>query len=189
MESFSKYFTQTDVRAEEFFLSLRNTEVVEFFSWVTLLGSWQAILVGAIFATGIFVLFGRRKYILPFWIVLAGSMALSSVSKFAFARERPSSALFAEYGFSFPSLHATIAVAFYGFLAYVLVREIHKRAREWTIVIAAVLIIAAIGLSRLFLGVHYVSDILIGYLSGLLMLGIGIALAERSAKHRFSKKS
>ena len=81
-------------------------------------------------------------------------------------------------GYSFPSGHATIAVAFYGFLGYVLIRCTARRALRITLLVASGVLVLAMGLSRIGLGVHYLSDVWAGYLLGTLCLLVGIALNE-----------
>ena len=80
--------------------------------------------------------------------------------------------------FSFPSGHATIAVACYGFIAYFLIRQTGTWRSRFNLSFAAIMLIAAIGFSRLYLGVHFLSDVLGGYLLGLLWLIIGICMTE-----------
>ncbi|NIA20346.1 MAG: phosphatase PAP2 family protein, partial [Xanthomonadaceae bacterium] len=74
--------------------------------------------------------------------------------------------------------HATISVALYGFLAYVLMRNTREWRQRVNYFFAAIVFILAIGLSRIILGVHYLSDVWSGYLVGTLWLIIGISLAE-----------
>jgi undecaprenyl-diphosphatase len=87
-------------------------------------------------------------------------------------------ALYAEHSFSFPSGHATIAVAFYGFAGYIVARVTRSWNRKVNIFFATVILISAIGFSRIYLGVHYVSDVWSGYLVGAMWVIIAIALSE-----------
>ena len=172
-----------DIRVANLFYAFRDMELITFFMWVTLLAKWQIVIGGAIVATIVLWMWRRRIYIFPLWATLVGSELFNLFGKLAFHRPRPEIAYYAEHGFSFPSGHATIAVAFYGFLTYLLLRETKKWGRKATILFFGVVIILAIGLSRLYLGVHYMSDVWGGYLSGSLLLIIGIALVEWT-KHR-----
>ncbi|WP_267927506.1 LssY C-terminal domain-containing protein [Desulfolithobacter dissulfuricans] len=98
--------------------------------------------------------------------------------KLAFHRPRPDEAVLLESSYFFPSGHATMAVAFYGFLGYLLIRS----AKQWKIRVNLFFLtcipILLIGLSRIVLGVHYLSDVWSGYLVGTLWLIIGISLSE-----------
>jgi undecaprenyl-diphosphatase len=82
-----------------------------------------------------------------------------------------------ETGFSFPSGHATGSMAFYGFTAFILCR-LYPRYAKAVVTIAAVIILT-IGMSRLYLGVHFPSDVVGGYLVGGLWLFIGIKAVQR----------
>jgi len=86
--------------------------------------------------------------------------------------------VYVETSYSFPSGHATIAVAFYGFLIYVVWRNTKSWTYKINLLFAGLVIIAAIGFSRLYLGVHFLSDVLSGYLLGLLWLIISVSMVE-----------
>lgn len=167
-----------DIRVANLLFAFRDAELITFFTWVTLLGKWEIVVGGAVVATILLWMWQKRVYIFPLWFTLIGSEIFNLLGKFAFHRPRPEVAYYAEHGFSFPSGHATIAIAFYGFLTYMLLRETKKWGRKAVILFWGLLVILAIGLSRLYLGVHYVSDVWGGYLSGSLLLIIGIALVE-----------
>mgnify|MGYP001587664970 FL=1 len=167
-----------DTRVANFFFEFRNTEFISFFTWVTLLGEWQIIVIGAVIVSLLLWLWPRRIYIAPLWIAIASSELFTFLAKLAIHRPRPELAYYLENGFSFPSGHATIAVAFYGFLIYILLREVKNWGHRTSIIFGGFVIILAIGISRLYLGVHYLSDVGGGYLSGALGLIIGIVLFE-----------
>jgi membrane-associated phospholipid phosphatase len=80
---------------------------------------------------------------------------------------------------SFPSGHTISAVICYGLLAYLLVPKMPSLFWKWVIVIAAIVTMAFIGFSRLFLGGHYLTDILAGYALGLAWAGLVFTLIER----------
>ena len=178
MEYLTSSLLTLDTRVVDFFFWFRNAELVSFFTWVTLLGEWQVVVIGAVAVSLLFWLWPRRIYIAPLWIAIASSELFTFLAKLAIHRPRPELAYYLENGFSFPSGHATVAVAFYGFLAYLLFREAKNWGQKVSIVFGGLLIILAIGLSRLYLGVHYLSDVGGGYLSGLLGLIIGVALLK-----------
>ena len=78
--------------------------------------------------------------------------------------------------------HAAIAAALYGFAVYFLWRRAATWGRRLNILFAGIFLVAAIGFSSLYLGVHFLSDVLGGYLLGLLWLIIGISMAEWNAR-------
>lgn len=95
---------------------------------------------------------------------------------------RPIDSLYQASSYSFPSLHTTGAVVFYGLAAYILCRLCRatkkNQYKPW-ITTAAILIITAIAYSRLYLKVHYLSDVIGGAVLGLMWLGLGIALLKK----------
>lgn len=174
----SDVIVAADIRVANLLFAFRDPELLAFFTWITVLGKWQLVISGAIVTSLILWLLSKRAYIFPLWITLLGSELFSLLGKLAIHRPRPDVAYYMESGFSFPSGHATIAVAFYGFLSYVLFRESRHWSHKVNAMFWGLVIILAIGLSRLYLGVHYVSDVWGGYLAGLLWLIIGITLFE-----------
>ena len=109
--------------------------------------------------------------------VYAGAQVLTLGLKNGFQRERPvfENPLATESTFSFPSGHALVSFAVYGALAYVIAGYLDTwRARVWTFVAAAALVLV-IGFSRLYLGVHFLSDVLAGYCAGAAWLLVCIA--------------
>jgi len=85
---------------------------------------------------------------------------------------------------SFPSGHVITAVLFYGLLAYFLVPKMPSLFWKWVLVIATILTILYIGFSRLFLGGHYLTDILAGYSLGIAWAGLVYTLIERISMRR-----
>ena len=69
-----------------------------------------------------------------------------------------------ESGYSFPSGHSAVSMAFYGFIIYLIYRYIKNKYIKWTLIIALMILIIAIGISRIYLGVHYTSDVIGGFL-------------------------
>jgi len=82
-------------------------------------------------------------------------------------------------GFSFPSGHALNSVAFYGLLIYLVHRNIKKPAAKWALTCALLLVILFIGVSRVYLRVHYASDVLAGFAMGFMWLMISLFVLRR----------
>ena len=157
---------------------------------------WAITQLGSIWVIGFFVasfsLFlwfsHRRYYLLGLYVSILGSEILTIAGKYAFARERPSTALFHESLYSFPSGHATIAVAFYGFVLYTFFQETPTFRSKLNLFFIALTVIILIGMSRIYFGVHYVSDVWAGYLVGAMWMVIGIALSEYQRSNTSCKK-
>ena len=178
LNSFLLSVVALDIRIANFFFELRNTELLSFFTWVTLLGEWQVVVGFAVIISLLLWLWPRRAYIIPLWVSIVGGELFTFLAKSMLHRPRPELAYYLENSFSFPSGHATVAVAFYGFLIYIFFKEAKNWGQKASVIFGGLIIILAIGLSRLYLGVHYLSDVGGGYLSGLLGLVIGIALLK-----------
>jgi undecaprenyl-diphosphatase len=104
----------------------------------------------------------RREALEVFWAV-AGAAILNQLFKTHFHRLRPDTALLPQLGLSFPSGHAMIGTALYGCVAWLLWR--HGRHPLWAV--GLLLWAALIGLTRIYLHVHYATDVLAGFVAGL----------------------
>lgn len=115
---------------------------------------------------------GRRRFGEAGLIVMAivGAELLTTGLKAGFERQRPffTDPLATETSFSYPSGHATVSLALYGALAVLLVRA--HPARRLPIMAGASALVVLIGFSRLYLGVHFLSDVLAGFSAGLVWL-------------------
>ena len=174
----SDIIVSVDTRVMNLLALFRNTDLTQFFLWVTLLGKWQVVFGFLVAAVGILWMWRKGRYIVPLLITVAGAETFTAISKVIFHRPRPELAMYVEKSFSFPSGHATIAVAFFGFLTYILIRHFATWKTKVNIFFVGLAIILLIGFSRLYLGVHYVSDVWGGYLVGALWLIIGISISE-----------
>jgi len=111
-----------DIRVANLLAVFRSDGLATVFTWITLLGKSQVVIVVIAAATVLLLIWRRYMYVLPFLIAVTGSEIFTYLGKLAFHRPRPEMAIFAESSFSFPSGHATIAVALYGFISYILIR-------------------------------------------------------------------
>ena len=148
-----------DVRIANLFFVFRTDALTKVFTWITLLGKSQVILGFIVILVALLWLWRKNYYIIPLFIAVTGSEGFTYLGKLAFHRPRPELAVYAEHSFSFPSGHATIAVAFYGFVGYLLARFVQSWNRKVNISFLTILIIIAIGFSRVYLGEHYISDV------------------------------
>ena len=98
--------------------------------------------------------------------------------KLLVVRERPSGGLIEAAGFSFPSGHALIATLLFLVLIYLFKDEIKDRVLRTTFISVSVLLILLIGLSRLYLGVHWFSDVLAGFAFGAFWVYLGLVLRK-----------
>ncbi len=168
-----------DARILNLMYAFRDPGFVRGFLWITLLGRKDIILAVMFSASALFILFRHRRLIVPLWLVMGGTQLCVTLGKRLLERPRPELAYYAEPSFAFPSGHAALATALYGFLAYALLRGRAKRWRYRTFALFLTLaLVASVGLSRLYLGVHFFSDVWGGHLLGALWILIGISVAE-----------
>lgn len=129
----------------------------------------------------VLVLRRHRAYAAGLILSVLGSGAVALVLKELVHRARPDVVFraYSETGYSFPSGHATLSAAFYGFLAYLAWSMIPSRPLRTAIVALLLLLVLAIGFSRLYLGVHYFSDVIGGFAVGALFVWLGILTTKR----------
>ena len=165
-----------DVSFARWLSGARSTVGTDFFRFLTFIGSPAVALA---IATIVCVLLYRRRLLveaalLP--LVLGGAELLNLVLKLSFHRPRPEYAFVHLETYSFPSGHAMISTAAYGALAYLAWSYLHTRPARLALITGTAALVALICFSRLYLGVHYLSDVLAGAAGGAFWLSVSIAL-------------
>ncbi len=166
-------------------LQSRGSETGEaVFAAITHLGDVGFGIVMAI-AIVAFVIRHHRARAIGLFTASAGGTLLDNLLKAIFHRGRPEYAteFITRASWSFPSGHATNSITGYGFLAFLLITHTTDRRRRWAIGAGAALLILIVGFSRIYLGVHYPSDVLGGYLAGGIWL-IACIMGYRFAQER-----
>jgi len=158
-----------------------NTNVMEGF---TFLGTHTFLIPANLLITAWFLFIKKRHwYSIKVPAVALSSLLLMLILKLIFRRDRPLDPLLqAAKGFSFPSGHALMSVTFYGLLILIVWQNIKKAWLRWTLSVFLVLLIVAIGLSRVYLRVHYASDVLAGFTVGLVWLLLSLWILSRVEK-------
>jgi membrane-associated phospholipid phosphatase len=165
---------------------LRTPQLDQVMYLITFLGSEQTILVLTTMAVLVAAISGRPRYaVLLVLAVVAGTLFFELV-KLLVQRPRPllEDARIVQGGFSFPSGHSTVAATFYGTVAYLVIRNLQQN--RWKVLVGAAtgLLVLAIGLSRIYLGVHYPSDVLAGWAAGALWVVLVMVAEQVWAPHR-----
>lgn len=157
----------------------RVEPLVSIFLWITNLGSTPAVVAAVIVATG-FLWPQRGTYIIvSLWVTCLGAVSTTTIGKLLIGRHRPEMIFdINATGWSFPSGHATAAMAVYGFIAYAIARAMPEFRERFEVVYCATVLIVLIGFSRMYLGVHYLTDVLGGFLVGGFWLLIGFGITE-----------
>lgn len=149
------------------------------FTIITVVGSPGGFILVALVAAGAAA---RRRWrtALLLTATYAGAEGLNALLKLVFQRPRPVflNPIATATHYSFPSGHAMVSLVAYGMLAYVLVRAVRRRLARILIIFATVLLVVLVGLSRMYLGLHYFSDVIGGYLAGMMWLIVCIVAAN-----------
>lgn len=152
---------------------LRNPTLTTIMKWITKLSDVATILILAFLTTIIFYKYIKNKkaaYAIP--INITAMTLLNQMIKFLIKRNRPINKLIKISGYSFPSGHAMISAAFYGTLSYLINLYIKNKILKTILIGINIIIIILIGISRIYLGVHYLSDVLVGYSISIIYLTI-----------------
>lgn len=179
MFSVLEQISALDMKIELALNAVRDPRAVQFFIWVSELADEFAIF-GLCLAVAATLAYKKEWPLIGgLFVAVAGSAAARFAIKGLVDRSRPPWPIpaYLETSSSFPSGHAILAVAFYGFLLWMILRRFPAPWRAPAIAVSLAIIILA-GFSRLYLGVHYPSDVLAGYAVGALFLYAGIRTAR-----------
>ena len=161
------------------------TRLMQVFSF---LGSVAAVTAMCLAAICVFLYFSNTRTAALLAITMLGVAALDVALKHAFHRPRPVAFFGATpSSYSFPSGHALGSFCFYGILAAILAARARGRAIRFCVWMAAVLLVGMIGFSRIYLGVHYPSDVIAGYCAGAVWIG-AVSFLDRTLRIAERKK-
>lgn len=159
-----------------FLFSLRSKYLDLYFINITKFANTISILVLVI----ILLLTLKKEDGIILGISTISSVVVNTIIKNIVRRPRPSHLrLITQGGYSFPSGHSMISVCVYGLLIYLVIKNIKNIKLKVTLIIILLLLIFSIGLSRIYVGVHYPSDVLAGYLLAASILIVIISLYNK----------
>lgn len=128
----------------------------------------------------LFLLIKNKKIGLSIISNIVIIIVLNQLLKRILQRPRPTEfRIVEETGYSFPSGHSMVSMAFYGYLIYLIYKYVDNRKIKIPLMIFLILLIPIIGLSRIYLGVHYTSDVLGGFLLGTVYLILFINISNK----------
>lgn len=128
----------------------------------------------------LFILIKNKKIGLSIILNLIVITGLNQILKNILQRPRPTEyRLIEETGFSFPSGHSMVSMAFYGYLIYLIYKYVKNKDLKWISIVLLSILICSIGISRIYLGVHYTSDVLGGFLISLSYLIVYTLIVNR----------
>lgn len=142
---------------------------------------------GAIFLIGIavilFIVIKNKKIGISIITNLGIITILNQLLKRILQRPRPEEfRIINESGYSFPSGHSMISMAFYGYLIYLIYKYVKNKYLKWFLITILGILIVNIGISRIYLGVHYTSDVLAGFLISISYLIVYISIVNKLFK-------
>ncbi|GAB1780222.1 phosphatase PAP2 family protein [Priestia megaterium] len=155
----------------------------------TFIGSTPSVAVISLFSLFfLYKVLKHRTELILFIAIIVGSPILNELLKLLFHRARPDfHRLIQINGYSFPSGHAMSAFAVYGVLSFLLWRHIPTRWGRTLLIVTSIIMILTIGISRIYLGVHYPSDVIGGYFASGCWLAIAIWFYQRYLEKRFEQ--
>ncbi|HKY29098.1 MAG TPA: phosphatase PAP2 family protein [Pyrinomonadaceae bacterium] len=147
---------------------------------MTYLGSNGFLIFLGTYVVIAFALVRWKRAMVTFLVTMAGAAVLNSTLKMIFGRARPEPffGILPPASYSFPSGHALFSFCFYGVVAAVITARIRGTGKRIAIWIGAFVLVILIGLSRVYLGVHYPSDVVAGYAVGFVWVMV-VASADR----------
>ncbi|MBT2644973.1 phosphatase PAP2 family protein [Bacillus sp. ISL-41] len=177
LESEVKRFDESII---QFFYYIEN-DVLDMILFIfTELGSVWFLTIFSIIIISFLWFKKRDKWSILFFIIgIGGGGLLTKLLKYYYGRERPSiDETIDAIGYSFPSGHSMGSLIFYGFLSYLLFRSSLRKTIKWMVLCIYGVLIMFIGISRIYLGAHYPSDVIAGYLAGGIWLILCILALE-----------
>ena len=166
---FSEYVLSIDNSVSDFFqIKLVNEGNTTFMKIVTFFGSAIPFIVIVLLT---FLLIKNKSYSFYMFVNLLWVYVVSVIFKNVIMRERPVISLIEKPSdFSFPSGHTMCSIAFYGFVVYLLLKNVKNYFLKWLIIFIFAMLVIFIGISRIYLNVHYFTDVIAGLILGLICL-------------------
>lgn len=159
---FEKEIMMKDVIGYQIVSTLISEKTLPIAKFITNFGGAIWLLV---FSTILFIFIKNKKIGICIYANLFLSTGLNQILKRIVQRPRPTEfRLIDETGYSFPSGHSMVSAAFYGLLIYIIFKKVKNTYLKTFLISLLILLIIAIGTSRIYLGVHYTSDVLAGFL-------------------------
>ncbi|MFS8082773.1 MAG: phosphatase PAP2 family protein [Ginsengibacter sp.] len=163
-----------------------NTGIMEFF---TFLGTHWFLIPANLILSAWFLFIEKKTWLsIKIPAIALSSVLLMAILKFTFERARPDNPVIMATGFSFPSGHALMSVTFYGLIIYISSEKFKTLLPKILTSLFFISLILIIGISRVYLRVHYASDVIAGYCVGFMWLIVSIAVINYLENRHHSLK-
>jgi undecaprenyl-diphosphatase len=161
-----------------------------FMNAITFLGKHDALIPLNILLIGYFVYKKKKWFAIRIASLALSSLLLKFILKFAFQRDRPDIPVLKKVaGYSFPSGHALIGVVFYGLVIFVIWHEVKQKWLKILLTVLFIILILLIGFSRVYLRVHYASDVIAGFAVGFIWLILSLRIIHGIEKKYIAKRT
>jgi len=167
-------------------VSPRHTEVMEV---ITYLATPNFLIPANLILIAYFLFAKKHKwYSIQIPVVAIGGVSLMVLLKYIFSRPRPLIPLLEPArGFSFPSGHAMMSFSFYGLLIFMVYENVKNPVLKWILIGFLFILIFLIGFSRVYLRVHYASDVIAGFAAGFIWIVVSLFVLKRVEKYSQQK--
>ena len=162
---------ELDLNIYKFFSeNIINDKLTPIVKVITHIGGAKIVFVLTVLAIILIKVLKNKLFLLT---GIVGTAGLNVVLKHIVQRERPNiNRLIPEKGYSFPSGHSMMSMAFYGMLIFLIFKYVKNTALKWTLIVILTILLSTIGITRIYLGVHYPSDVIGGFVVSLTYLFI-----------------
>ncbi len=167
--------------------AIESDGTTRFMQFVTFLGNHKFLIPANLILIAYFLFIKKHRwYSIKVPVIAIGGVLLMFILKNLFNRPRPLIPLLEPVrGLSFPSGHALMSMSFYGLLIFLVWENIRDRTIRWSLSIFLILLILLIGFTRIYLRLHYFSDVIAGFAAGIIWLSVSIWTLRRF--ERFSR--
>ena len=167
-----------DDAIESFVIGIRNDKLTNIMIYITNIS--RAYFLISISIILLFILKNKKNALLII-INLTCVFLTSQIFKYIFRRTRPDGEhLISAFGYSFPSGHAMVSLAYFSFILYLINKKVKKKINRIILTILTYVLVLLIGFSRIYLGVHYTSDILAGFLLSIAYMMIFLSIINKN---------
>jgi len=169
-----------DTQVHSLIINIRSESLTNILTLLTNLAGATFLLALSVI---LLIIMKNKKNSIYIFTNLACAFFINELAKNIFERSRPVGInLVEETGLSFPSGHSMVGLSFYGFIAYLLYKNLENKKHKIIVITSLVILTLLIGFSRIYLGVHYLTDVLGGFLLSIIYLTIFIKLTQKEKK-------